>query len=87
MSSVKLGPKGQIVIPKELRDMFGLRPGDSLIIMGAVDKGIALHKMSVFSDIADAILDGRAGEIYPGQPEEQSRGFAEAIKDVEEREE
>ena len=29
MSSVKLGPKGQIVIPKEARAMFGLEPGDT----------------------------------------------------------
>ena len=31
MSSVKLGPKGQIVIPKEARAMFGLEPGDTLV--------------------------------------------------------
>ena len=30
MSSVRLGPKGQIVIPMEARDMFGLQPGDTL---------------------------------------------------------
>ena len=33
MSSVRLGPKGQIVIPKEARDMFGLQPGDTLVEM------------------------------------------------------
>ena len=33
MSSVKIGPKGQIVIPKEARAMFGLEPGDTLVLL------------------------------------------------------
>ena len=33
MASVKLGPKGQIVIPKEVRAMFGLEPGDTLVLL------------------------------------------------------
>ena len=43
MSSVKIGPKGQIVIPKEARDMFGLRPGDALVLLADKKKGIALQ--------------------------------------------
>ena len=43
MSSVKIGPKGQIVIPKEARDMFGIRPGDILVLMADKKKGIALQ--------------------------------------------
>ena len=31
LASVKLGPKGQIVVPKEVREMFGVRPGDTLL--------------------------------------------------------
>ena len=34
MSSVRVGPKGQIVIPKEARELFGIRPGDTLLIKG-----------------------------------------------------
>ena len=34
MSSVKVGPKGQVVIPKEVRDLFGFGPGDTLLILG-----------------------------------------------------
>ena len=33
MAAVKVGPKGQIVIPKEVRDMFAIEPGDSLVIL------------------------------------------------------
>lgn len=43
MSSVKIGPKGQIVIPKEARKMFGIRPGDTLVLMADKKKGIALQ--------------------------------------------
>lgn len=43
MSSVKIGPKGQIVIPKEARDMFGLSPGDTLVLLADRKKGIALQ--------------------------------------------
>lgn len=43
MSSVKIGPKGQIVIPKEAREMFGIRSGDTLVLMADKKKGIALQ--------------------------------------------
>ena len=33
LASVKLGPKGQIVVPKEVREMFGIRPGDTLLLL------------------------------------------------------
>ena len=43
MSSVKLGPKGQIVIPKDVREMFGLDVGDQLVLLADRKKGIALQ--------------------------------------------
>ena len=42
MGTVKLGPKGQIVIPKEVREMFGIRSGDSLLLLADIERGIAL---------------------------------------------
>lgn len=43
MSSVKIGPKGQIVIPKEARDMFGFQPGDTVVLLADKKRGIALQ--------------------------------------------
>ena len=39
---VKIGEKGQFVIPKEAREMFGLQPGDEILVLGENDRGIAI---------------------------------------------
>lgn len=43
MIMVKIGPKGQIVIPKEVRDMFGFQAGDSILLMADKGQGVALQ--------------------------------------------
>ena len=40
--TVKVGEKGQFVIPKEARDVFDIHPGDTLIVLGDVERGIAV---------------------------------------------
>jgi AbrB family looped-hinge helix DNA binding protein len=80
MGSVRVGPKGQIVIPKEVRDMFGISPGDLLMVLADSEKGLAIERYDTFSKIADAIFAGEAHELYPDQPEDKSRAFAEAIR-------
>lgn len=38
---VRLSDKGQIVIPKEAREVFGLKPGDSMLLFGDINQGLA----------------------------------------------
>ena len=42
--SVKVGPKGQITIPKEARKMFDINEGDTLMILGDKSYGLAIVK-------------------------------------------
>lgn len=81
IGTVKLGPKGQIVIPKEVRDMFDVEPGDSMVLMATPSKGIALQKQSVMLKIASAILGGGGKAIYPSEEEADLEQFAQAIKE------
>ena len=52
--SVKVGPKGQITIPKEARDMFDIKEGDTIMVMGDKERGIALLKADLFYEIMEA---------------------------------
>ena len=52
----KVGEKGQIVIPKEARDMFDIKSGDSVIVLCDKDKGIALLKADAIEDLSDKIF-------------------------------
>jgi AbrB family looped-hinge helix DNA binding protein len=48
--TVKVGEKGQIVIPKEARDVFNINPGDTLILLGDEEQGIAILPKSMFNN-------------------------------------
>lgn len=39
---VKIGEKGQFVIPKEARDIFELYPGDEILVLGDIKRGLAI---------------------------------------------
>ena len=52
----KVGEKGQIVIPKEARDMFGIKPGDSVIVLCDKARGMALLKADTIEDLADKVF-------------------------------
>lgn len=49
--TVKVGEKGQFVIPKEARDLFGICPGDTLLLLGDEKQGLAIPKKSLLSVI------------------------------------
>ena len=51
--SVKVGPKGQITIPKEARDMFDIKEGETLMFLGDKKKGIALLKADSFYSLME----------------------------------
>lgn len=44
---VKIGEKGQFVIPKEARDQFGLQPGQTILVLADDEKGIAIPPKDV----------------------------------------
>ena len=46
--SAKVGPKGQITIPTEARKMFDIKEGDTLMLMGDINRGIAILKTDAF---------------------------------------
>ena len=54
---VKVGERGQIVIPKEAREKFDIKPGDSLLVLGDEEKGIALVKADLMKSFALKILE------------------------------
>lgn len=54
---VKVGDKGQIVIPKDARKIYNVQPGDTLILLGD-QKGMALLKTDIFQSFIDQALEG-----------------------------
>lgn len=54
---VKVGDKGQIVIPRDARKIYGITPGDALILLGD-EKGMALLKTEIFQNAIDQAMEG-----------------------------
>lgn len=51
-----VGEKGQIVIPKQARDLFGIKPGDTLLLLGDIQRGIAIPPKATFAQYMDQIF-------------------------------
>lgn len=54
--TVKVGDKGQIVIPKEARDIFGIHPGDTLLVLGDDENGLIVTRPEVVSKMAEQVF-------------------------------
>ena len=54
--TVTVGEKGQIVIPKQAREVFGIKPGDNLLLLGDKDRGLAIPPKSSLDEIAKLIF-------------------------------
>lgn len=57
-----VGAKGQIVIPKEARKVFGIEQGDTLLILGDEAQGIAIPRKEDMSKLYQMIFDKRGLE-------------------------
>ena len=55
--TAKVGEKGQIVIPKEARELFGIKPGDTLLILGEAETGLIISRPDVLNNIANELLN------------------------------
>ncbi len=55
--TVKVGEKGQIVIPKEARTIFHIEPGDTLLILGDENSGIIVTRPDVIEQAAAKVFD------------------------------
>ena len=70
LSTVRVGDKGQIVIPKEVRELFEIEPGDNLLLMADKKKGIATVAFDGMIDFMDESIR-QARQAQKEQEEEQ----------------
>lgn len=56
-STARVGERGQIVIPKEARQFYGIRPGDTVLVLGSGESGLVLSKPEVLDRVAQQILE------------------------------
>ena len=54
-----VGEKGQIVIPKQAREIFNIKPGDTIVLLGDVERGIAIPPKSAFDEMFGLAFNGK----------------------------
>lgn len=75
--AVKVGEKGQIVIPKEARALFGIRAGDTLLVLGDEENGIFISKPDVLPETANRIFEKINQETEKTAPDQSESGEGE----------
>lgn len=55
--TVTVGTKGQIVIPKEARELFQIKPGDHLILLADINKGMAIPPKQHFEEFYNKLFE------------------------------
>ena len=55
--TAKVGDRGQILIPNEARECFGIEPGDTLLILGKTQTGLIVTKPETLNDLANQIFN------------------------------
>lgn len=60
--TAKVGDRGQIVIPKEAREYFGIEPGDTLLILGKRETGLIVTKPETLNNLANQIFQSIENE-------------------------
>ena len=78
ISSVKLGPKGQIVIPKEVREMFGLENGDTILLTADRERGIVLRSGEAMQSVVQQIFSEE--DTYGFKLRREQEGFLTAAR-------
>ncbi len=81
MPTVKVLPKGQITLPKQVRERFGIRVGDALVLEEGRD-GIVLKKGKTIFDFAGTLpnLGMSVEEMIEKASEEVAKERAEGIR-------
>lgn len=62
--TVKVSDKGQIAIPKQAREVFNIKTGDTLILLGDVERGIAIARYEDYLGFAEAVMKAKNGEKH-----------------------
>ena len=57
-----VGEKGQIVIPKQARELFGIKPGDTLLLLGDISRGIAIPPKTALAGFYNVTFQDQDGE-------------------------
>lgn len=71
--TVTVGEKGQIVIPKKAREIFGIKSGDAIILLGDEKQGLAIPPQSMFNKVVSAVF-GELSQEDEGEKDDSIKG-------------